>query len=464
MALLNNISSGDLPAPFGEPGKPGWSPWLLAALCAAVAALLLPRQAPFPYRYETGQPWNYRDLKAPFDFEVLYPEEQVRDELARVNAEHGPYFLQNNELARRQKRRLAELVEAQARISQHDPQFADLAANPGTYASFGQELLDKIYAVGVVSPESEGFRFDDPNLAVYLWADNVERRVPLGSLLTVDKARDFLTDSLPFSPLRQPEMLLPLLEKVLVPNVFYSDSLTQAIRRRKLAAVMSTGVAVRKDELVVQRNELVTAETARKLDSLARRYEKPGGWQQLAGYGLLAFLVFTGLFAWMRRRQPDSWSRRDAVLFLPAAVLTIILAVNFTAQVGAATPLLLPLAALPFALRRWYAPELAWLAWVAAALLTAFALDWGISWLAIQTAGAAALAFWFERIGDWPARARAWAGVGVAQALAWLAAGWSGRLPGALFLPDVALFLLVAALLAVGIVVGMEQKRDTGVF
>ncbi len=97
-----------------------FSPVALAVAAALLAALLMPQQSPFPFRFEKGYPWNYPTLKAPFDFEVLYPEDQVREQLDRVDAEHAPYYVVRPEVARQQKRFLAEQINEQVKISRND--------------------------------------------------------------------------------------------------------------------------------------------------------------------------------------------------------------------------------------------------------------------------------------------------------------------------------------------------------
>lgn len=446
MNWLRTIGPGNLPSLIGPADPRGWSPLLLAAFAAVLAAFLLPTQAPFPYRYEEGQPWLYKSLSAPFDYEVLYPEDQVETATAKVEAEHGPYLVTNAEIARRSGKRFSELLAEQASVSRHDPQFADLTANPGTYDAYGRALLDRIYAIGILSPEAETFLRDAPSRQVYVSAGNTVRKLASDQLFTLSRARDLLTDSLPFSNLRQPEMLLPMLEKCLAPNLFYSDSLTREALRAKRAAVLSTGIVVRKGETIIDHHELVTPEIAQKLDSLARRYEQPGGWPRLAGYALLAFLLFAVFFYWLKKDALLAWQSREGLLLLPGLSLLCILLVNLAQQFAAAAPLMLPLAALPWILKPRYGVVTALALWALTILLTAFALDWGMGWLLIQTV--------FVSASLLMPHARHWQGyvlgalvnVGAAG-LAWQASAWAGRLPAALQTPDVLLFLLLSALL-----------------
>lgn len=431
--------------------------WLLITLCsAAAAALLLPRRQPFPYTYAAGQPWGHRTLLAPFDFEVLYPEQQVQADVQRVQAEHAPYFGLSAEIGRQQKRQFLRLLEEQARISQHDAQYDDLNRNLSAYARFGQSLLDHIYAQGIADPDEATLR-ENPGF-VYIVAGREERRVPLAEIWTLRSAQRFLSDTLPFSDLRQPEYLLPMLEKSLAPNLIYSDSLTLVSKRHKLAAVRSTGVSVRKGETLVQRGELVGPDTVQKLDSLARRYEAAPGPEVLAGYLLLALLAYGFFYGWLGLRHPQAFRQTGLAEMRPLLVmggisLALVAALRLCTHIGMAVPLLLPLYALPLVIRlRGGGQQLGvrggMALWLLVVVVSAIALDWGLAWAVIQLAGLAGALLWPSTQGDWRLRGASTLFTLLLQVAAWLGIGLAGRLPDSLWTADVPLFLLVAAVLS----------------
>ncbi|MCK6692505.1 MAG: hypothetical protein L6Q97_10430, partial [Thermoanaerobaculia bacterium] len=175
MPRRRRLPPGFWPVPFrGETFSLmplGW-----AVFAAIIAGLVMPQQSPFPYRFEKGHPWSYPTLKAPFDFEVLHPEAQVRDELARVEAEHAPYFLIHPETVRQQKRKLETLVNDQIRISRNDTQYEDLVRNPAAYLGFGRQLLDQIYNRGIGDPELDELLQTDPAANLYLVEGKNEKR------------------------------------------------------------------------------------------------------------------------------------------------------------------------------------------------------------------------------------------------------------------------------------------------
>lgn len=411
--------------------------WVLALICAGVFALLMPREELFPYHFQVGQPWSYRSLYAPFDFEVMYPDEQVRSEVERVNSEHAPYFLLDPEVARRQKKQFARLVSEQAQLSKHDTQFDDLVHNQAAYIAFGNQLLDIIYNNGIADPGEEAFR-DNPGF-VYVVTPLSERKVPVKEVGTIHQAKDFLTDTLPFCPLRQPELILPLLEKSLTVNMRYSDSLGQAGKRRKLAAVAGTGIIVRQGEPVAQPGEILTTETVQKLQSLERRYHSDDAPLYPLGSGLLALLVFFVLLAVFYQKKVEI----TEVSYPVAAILTLSLslAAGWLGRVGEAAPLLIPFWVLPFFLGR----EAGKFVWIAVLLLTTYACPWPAGWLFLQSAGWLITSLWLDQQPSW--RGKMWLATitYVIQMLVLAGLTWSEKLPHSMYWTDAATFLGLAA-------------------
>lgn len=444
--MYKGLTSGSFSAflPIRRQGWPLRSHWLLAGLCAAVFALLMPREEAFPYKFQQGQPWSYRSLNAPFDFEVLYPEEQVRGELDRVNAEHAPYFKLDPEVSRQQKKRFARMVEDQIQISRHDTQFEDLVQNQAAYIAFGQQLLDIIYGKGLADPTEEVFK-DTPGY-IYLVSGNMERRVPVQEVGTVNNARNFLTDTLPFSSLRQPELILPLLEKSLAVNVQYSDSLTVTHKRRKLAAVTGTGILVHKGEQIIQPGEIVNSDLEQKLVSLKNLYHTDREPYSAFGIGILSLLAFMSLLWAINRDMPGD---RQVFLFVAITALLLSIGIGWLGRVGEAAPLLLPLWALPLLLRlRIGNASTGRLIWLAVIYLTTVATNWPGGWLAIQGTGLLSTLFFLENQTDWKSKLLATAAVWAIQLIALTGLGLAGQLPGAMRWTDGAIFLFLGMLLS----------------
>lgn len=432
--------------------------WVLAA--ALAAAIAVPRHEPFPYRYQVGSVWSYPSLKAPFDFDVLYPEEQVRAEIIRIENEITPAFALQPDVVKIQKKRLSLQLDEQLSVSRHDAQYDDLRANAGQYLAYGHDLLDRIYAHGVWEPESVRIRSNDTT--VYIIKGRDERRVSISELLTPEQARFFISDTLPYSSLRQPEFLLPMLEELIVPNLQYSDSLTDAAKRRRLAAVRSTGITIRRTETIVQRGEKIDSAIQQRLDSLKRRYESPYGPAVMAGFFVLALLTFGSIMTWLRLEPTTETIADRRFALLAAMVIGALLVVRFGTFLAAPFPLLAPIWVVPTILNSRFGLRTAAVTGMAMLFMTCLAVEWSAAWMAIQLTGAL-LALWlYPAPGNLMGYVRLAAITSASQTLIWLACGWAEKLPDALRTFDVLIFITGGAALAalvLGLVPMPQQER-----
>ena len=444
----DNIPEAD--QPVSGQGR-AWQVWLYAFCFAGLAAMVMPDQKPFPYQYVPGQPWSYSSLKAPFDYEVLRQPEEVADSLKILQDEHGPYLLIDPKIEQKQLQQFTDKLAKQVEISRYDTQYDDLLKNPDQYRRFGVALLTDLYQKGITSDNTDYL----PNLnrdgTVYLVSGNTTVKTSFSELFTVKKARDFLIDTLPFSPVRQPEVILPMLEDALEPNLVYSDSMTTASLRRKTSALLSTGIIVGKGEEIIAKNELVGPAEVQKLESLSRHFQTQNPWEQYMGYGLMALLVFAGLLASFALLPVLNTPGREQRLALPMIILLCIGLLSFANRFGASVPLLLPIFALPVLLQRIYPAVLCWGAWAAVVLLSGFALDWGGAWMAIQVSGMVGSMLLLVNAQAWATRVASIGSVVFLEVFVWVAAGMAGKLPESVWNYDTVLLFFGAGLLALAV-------------
>ena len=68
------------------------------AIVFAILVLFMPRTAKFNYDYRKGSPWPYETLVSQFDFPILKTEEQLMEELDRVDGGTVPYYRYSDEV------------------------------------------------------------------------------------------------------------------------------------------------------------------------------------------------------------------------------------------------------------------------------------------------------------------------------------------------------------------------------
>ena len=406
--------------------------WWLAVAAALVSALLLPRHSDFEYRYALDRVWLYNDLSAPFDF-LMAEKPENRQENAIT-----PYYLLDPSVVHQQKLQLSSIFQNQKKVSKQDAEFDDFNANFGTYKAFATTLLDGVYRRGIIEEKP-----DNPAAIVVIGQSSLQ--IAAQSTLTVAEAMEVLTDSLPFSTLRQPELLLPMLEKVLVPNVFYSDSLTALLGNSNDSIV---GV-VKKGTLIVQKGERVDESILIQLDSLQRAYGNSNEWGIRAGYALFALIAFGSLFTWFYFFEAQLFAQHKQLTLIVLLILALIGLVLVCHYAGPAVPLLLPFYLLPLILQSQYSLNASVIIWSLPVMLVGFALDWGMLWVCIQAAGAGVSLILNHWVGSWRDRILALFVIFSVQSLVWYAALLAGKAPETMQNSDILVFLALAAILSI---------------
>ncbi len=404
--------------------------WALGLLAALAAALLMPRVPAFDYRYSKGHAWLYDDLVAPFDFMLAdAPTDAQKESVV-------PYYTMDASVAQQQKLELAQIIQQQAKVSRQDAEYDDFNANIGSYRAVAAALLDEVFRRGIAK--------EKPTRPDAVLVNAVLAQVPAQSVLTLESASEFLTDTLPYSNLRQPELLLPMLEQVLAINVFYSDSLSLLYGNGQDAPV---GV-IKKGTVLVKNGDRLDAETVARLDALRRASHSSDKWSIWAGYALFSLVAFASLWGWLFFYAPEVFTDKRQMAFIAGLVLVTLALVLACHHAGHAVPLLLPLYLLPLMLKTRYNLKTAIVIWSVPMLLVGFALNWGMLWVSIQVAGAGVGLLLNDQVANWRDRVLALIAIFGTQALVWAAAVLADKAADGMRHSDVLVFLGIAAILS----------------
>lgn len=427
------------PVPFNSGNLRTGPPWLLFIICALASALLLPKEDPFPYTFKLGRLWQYSDYYAPFDFDL---PATANDEDTISNLQDAqPYFVIKPETGAEQKKILNDLITEQVKISSQDAQYEDLVKNTGAYRKYGQRLLDALYKKGIVENRPV-------NVKTAILVNQAARIVPVDSLLLVDDAVGIVTDSLPFSSLRQPELLLPLLEKVLIPNAFYSDSLTVATAKSN-GGKSGSRKKFKKSDLVIGENEEVTPEKFAALNFISSHYNRSPGLMVYSGYFLFSLIAFFSLLGWLYNFKKSVYNDKNKMLIMLVALLFVQMLIGVCFWLGSAIPFLIPLFLLPLLFRESYGLRTSLIIWSVPVMLTGFAVSWGMLWISLQIVGAGTALILNDQVVTWKERIIALCAVFAAQSLVLGAYYLAGKLPEELKTTDALVFLGIAVLLSI---------------
>ena len=371
--------------------------YALVLLTVVFIAFLFPNVVRFGYQYEQGAVWGYEDLYAPYDFPVRKSEAEIQAETAQLQSEIAPCYVMDPQIAREQKAVFEQAFQQQLTTYQTDVQFGDVVRNQKKYLDYGMGLLDRLFKQGVIEPTPEHLS-SGPNLVINVIRGNTTQRQTLQSLLDMDKAQSFITDSLPYSRLAIAEFLLPILPDAVIPNLFYDDSLTQRFRAEQMSSFVAYRGIVLKNELIVSEGQIITEEVYQKLNSFEEAYQAEtvgdrSVWMVLAGYLILTSLIIGIFVVYLRMFARPIFDNFSWLVFILMWLLGYSYLVYAVEQTDVISLYIIPFSIAPIVTRILYSDRLALFTHLVVVMLATFLSSMGFEFALLQLlAGVVAIA------------------------------------------------------------------------
>ena len=292
---------------------------ILAPLGVAFLLLvwLMPRGAKFAYDYRKGRSWKYETLYAQFDFPIYKTDEQIREERLHASTAVIPYYKFSDEVSARSLRSAERL---------------DLGTLRGALVS----SMRAIYQKGVMADEGDRRSVEEEPDVIYIQRDKRAVKYPVTEVYHLSEARSRLLSDLSDVSGKNVDSLLRAVGAydLLVPNLLFDEQTTALVHAESATSISPTSGYVSAGQLIVQEDEIVTAEIAQMLDSYKREFEANVGYvgsplMMLFGNALIALAVIVLLYLSIFFNNPrifeDSRFPYLVVVFLLSAVVTLIL-------------------------------------------------------------------------------------------------------------------------------------------
>ncbi len=369
-------------------GLPILVKYLMVAGVVAFISFLFPNDVKFKYEFDKGQRWQYGDLRAPFDFAVLKPEEEVEKEKQKIRKSFSPYYELLPEISKQQQQSFEEQFNGQLEDARGEGQFEDVMRQPERYVDFGKQLLGNIFKRGIVRL-AEAHRGKSSDFVINIVRGNTTQPRTLGNLLDQEEARALLSDSLPYSQLSEPEFLYPMLEQAIVPNIFYNDTLSQRLLQEDLSKVALYRGRVSKGDLIVTEDGYITEDIYLKLKSFKAKYKREVTAQQsylgvLIGYALLSVLIIGVFLLYVRLYAASVFSRFNKLVFILLWLMAFSYLVYAVEQVRLLSTYMIPFCVVPIVIRNFYDENLALFTHLVVVLLASFLSSLGYEFTFLQ--------------------------------------------------------------------------------
>lgn len=208
---------------------PHFAKYLLVLGAVIALSFLFPTNAKFKYRFNVGQQWLYDDLYANIDYAINKTDKELLDDKAILARDFSPFYEVDLDVIKDQKK--AFLTAFNEQLKRNKAQFSDVAKNTEGYLNYGNYVLEKLLTKGILKPDTMT-QNRDKDFVINVLRGNVAEKQTVQNLMTLEGAKQWLTDTLPYARLREPEFLLPLLEANLVANLSYNASKTESINSK----------------------------------------------------------------------------------------------------------------------------------------------------------------------------------------------------------------------------------------
>lgn len=222
---------------------------------AALLTFLVPQNARFGYDYKKGQPWKYDNLYSQFDFPIIKTDDQIMAEMLSTPVEVTPYFKYSEDVVSDNLKK-AEKLEL------------------GVYRNAVISDLRSIYEKGVLADDAlDGRDFSD---VIYVQKNKHAQKRPASDVYRISDAKSkILADmSSPGNGASVDSLFMEEgLYDLIVPNLIFDSQTTELVRAQNRNAVSPTAGFVSSGELIVSKDEIVTADIIQLLDSYKKEYE-----------------------------------------------------------------------------------------------------------------------------------------------------------------------------------------------
>lgn len=370
-------------------GKPMSSvvKYLIVIGTAVFISFLFPNNTRFKYEFDKGQNWHYEDLISPFNFAIQKPLEILETEKS-ASANIIPYYFINPDRARQRKNIFQKNFENQLETVRSEGQFTDVFRRSEIYINYGRQFIDRIYQRGLITEDHELSKARKDKV-IMLRNGNTTVKKTVESLLNPKEVDFWITDTLFQSGLPEAEFLIPLLRQDYAANVEYDAALTDRYREEQLSNISTTYGMVRKGELVVSENDLITDSIYQQLISYKIHYQETiaterSAWWVYIGYLLLTAFILGVFVAYLRFHAPRVYTYLKPFCFalmwpLIYSYLVYIVRVNDSLSLY-----IVPFCIAPIVINIFYNERLALFTHVVVVLITSFLSDLGYAFTFLQ--------------------------------------------------------------------------------
>ncbi len=378
----------------------------LFVISFVIVVYLFPGEGKFRYEFQKGQPWQHKDLIAPFDFAIYKMKDELANEKKEILQTFTPYFVVKTEAGKQKLKefenefsiKLSELRGQQDSLQNSEASRKAKVLNYdslSTYYNIAKASLTDIYKKGVLEQYYDADELGSNWEFITVVRNKVAEQYDYNSFYTLKSAYKYVVDKLTNSKNQSYsnyyiEFIKSLqIDKYIVPTLFYDYATTEKAKKEITNGISLTKGMVQGGERVISRGEMVDSDKFRILESLKREYinslhTRTNMWLMLVGRVILVAMIFIILLLFFSKFEVELIkSRKNTFLVLSLVVLFVFIS-KIIYNLNLLSIYLIPYAIVPILINTFLNSRSALFSYIITILLSAFYAPNGFEFILIE--------------------------------------------------------------------------------
>ena len=348
----------------------------LIVVTVAIITWFLPSDTSTAFKMEKGKPWNYADLRAPFDFPILKTDEAVKAERDSLLQQYEPYFNLNKLTETTQIRQFAK--DYNQGIPGISNDYISIIAN---------RLLD-IYKQGVMSTTDYAMVNKDTTRMIRIVSGKTAVSVRINKIYSTVSAYEqlFLDPELE----NHREILQKCnLNDYITPNLTYDKERSEASLSDLTNSIpLASGIAQR-GQKIIDRGDIVDNKTYNILLSYQKELERREKTDQqisvtIMGQILYVAILIICLTVYLTLFRKDYFDKRRSMTMLYSLIIFFIIIASLMVSNNILHVYIIPFVMVPIFIRVFLDSRTAFMAHSVMILICACALQRPLEFVAVE--------------------------------------------------------------------------------
>lgn len=352
---------------------------LISVTAMLIVCLYMPRDERSAYVFDLGKPWRYSQLIATYDFPIYKSNEVVQREKDSILKHYEPYFAINTAVVAEQTERFRKAFRQQ---------YAESV--PEYYLPYIENKLKLIYSHGVISMEDLDLIGADSVTSIRIFKQNESTESELSHVFSPKTAYEYLVNEVEDTLRYDRKQLRKCnLSDYIVQNLIFDKEKSEEFRKELLGSLSYAKGMVISGQKIIDRGEIINAETYDILMSLEKEYAKRNNSVMqshtvLLGQLLYVFILTICLSLYFNLFRRDYLANARSILFVASMPVIYPLITSFMIKQNIFNVYIIPFAMVPIFIRVFMDSRTAFITHVVTVLLCAISLKYPYEFISTQ--------------------------------------------------------------------------------